>query len=79
MTEKPGAGLYGFFEEWREEETKTRCPNCSGSGKVQIEKVKDPSNVGAYRFILCYLCLGECVVSATKAKDYRRTSVKSPP
>jgi hypothetical protein len=69
---RPGAGLYQYFEEWREEETKTRCPACKGAGKVSIEKVKDPSNVDTYRFILCGLCLGEGRVTASKASEFRK-------
>lgn len=75
---RPGAGLGAVLDEWREEETKTKCPACNGAGKVNITRVEDPSNVGLYRFILCEFCLGEGVVTASRASGFRRKAVKSP-
>lgn len=73
MGKTPGSTNHAL-DEWREEETETVCPPCNGAGKVNIVKLKDPSNVGLYRFILCGFCLGKGTVSASKASGFRRKS-----
>jgi formate dehydrogenase maturation protein FdhE len=71
----PGSTLH-TLEEWREEETETLCPACSGCGKVNIVRVEDKSNVGTYRFILCGLCLGKGTVKVSTASGFRRKAAK---
>lgn len=49
------------FED-REAETKTQCPDCKGSGKLDIVKIQP----GVYRFTTCYECKGEGMISASQ-------------
>lgn len=50
----------------RDEETKTTCPKCKGSGKKSMTKF-GPS---MYSFVACELCDGEGMCTASKAKDF---------
>jgi formate dehydrogenase maturation protein FdhE len=54
------------FEE-EEDETRTTCPACAGKGSKSLA----PEQVGFYRFVICALCRGLGLVTASAAVRWK--------
>ena len=73
----PGETRYQVLfgdDAFRNEETKTTCPACAGSGKEQLAPVGPVDSKGyasMYRYVVCRFCNGERLVTASKARKIK--------
>lgn len=75
MPQRPNLPRYSLDDYSEEPETKTICPACRGSGKKWLV----PVGPSTYRFIIiCDLCDGNGMCTASKASGFRRRAIQSP-